>query len=315
MILEDFVMLGKTVPEPASDGRVFVCSAGVSAEYRRLVRLYPLARKAAPPRWSVSRVPLERNPKDSRIESFKLAGDRALGSHERINARFCITGKVAPKDRARLLKPYAIGSVAEGNGKRMSLAVVHPDAFDLHFEHNPSSPDSPQLSLFDADQEKPQAGAKRFPLIPRLRFRDECGWHNPMLRDWGCYEFMRKNSESYFRQHMASALHLRDDSSLLIGNLNNRRNAWLVISVLNGIREAPTLFDALPDDRPAIPEKLRRAVYERDEWKCRVCGSPDELVVDRVWPHIRGGDISLENLQTLCAPCNLAKNDQARGVA
>lgn len=31
MILDDFVMLGTTVPEPNSDGRVFVCSAGVTS--------------------------------------------------------------------------------------------------------------------------------------------------------------------------------------------------------------------------------------------------------------------------------------------
>ena len=37
MILEDFIMLGTTVPEPNSDGRIFVCSAGVSPELGKLV--------------------------------------------------------------------------------------------------------------------------------------------------------------------------------------------------------------------------------------------------------------------------------------
>ena len=72
MTLDDFVMLGTTVPEPNSDGRIFVCSAGVSAEYRSLVRLYPLARKNVPRRWGIYRVPVERNPKDSRPESFQV---------------------------------------------------------------------------------------------------------------------------------------------------------------------------------------------------------------------------------------------------
>jgi len=57
-------MLGTTVPEPTSDGRVFICSAGVSAELRSLMRIYPLARRRTPPRWSVNCVCLERNPKD-----------------------------------------------------------------------------------------------------------------------------------------------------------------------------------------------------------------------------------------------------------
>jgi hypothetical protein len=88
MVVEDFVMLGKTVPEPNSDGRVFVCSAGVSAELKTLMRIYPLARRDAPERWSINRVQVERNLRDNRIESRKLAGDRSVGMHDRINLTF-----------------------------------------------------------------------------------------------------------------------------------------------------------------------------------------------------------------------------------
>jgi hypothetical protein len=48
----------------------------------------------------------------------------------------------------------------------------------------------------------------------------------------------------YFRDNLADVLHLRSSSSLLVGNLKDQRTAWLVISVLNGIREEPGLFDA-----------------------------------------------------------------------
>jgi hypothetical protein len=41
-------MLGKTIPELTSDGRVFVCSAGYSEDFHALVRLYPLERRATP---------------------------------------------------------------------------------------------------------------------------------------------------------------------------------------------------------------------------------------------------------------------------
>jgi len=85
--------------------------------------------------------------------------------------------------------------------------------------------------------------------------------------------------------------------------------------VLNGIREAPTLFDALPSERERIPDKVRRAVYERDGWACVQCGSRERLTVDHKWPHIRGGTPSLANLQTLCTKCNSAKNDAAGQVA
>lgn len=309
MILEDFVMLGTTVPEPRSDGRVFVCSAGVSPEMGKLVRIYPLARRGIPHRWLGYRVPVERNPKDNRPESFKVAGDRSPGAHEHINERFGqVHGAVPHGKRIALLKRYAVGSIKQANEQRLSLAIIHPDAIDLHFEHNLDSPDSPQMALFDAPGEPP-SGAKRFPWMPRLKFHDELGWHDLMLRDWGTFELQRKHDGSYFRRNLAGALHLDENSSLLVGNLNNQRNAWLVISVLNGIREAPTLFDALADERPRISDKLRQAVYARDGYRCVKCGSPDDLTADHKWPHSRGGSISLENLQTLCKTCNSSKGD------
>lgn len=320
MILDDFVMLGTTVPEPNSDGRIFVCSAGLSQEYGKLVRIYPLARRAVPKRWGMYRVPLERNPKDNRDESFQIAGDRNVEVHERINERFeTVQTKVPASKRAKMLAPYVVGSIKEANERskaartpreRFSLAIIHPEQLELHFEHNPYSPDSPQCALFDYDGEQP-SGAKRFAFMPRLRFRDELGWNNLMLRDWGSFELQRKKGESYFRENLAGALHLKPDSSLLIGNMNNRRNTWLVISVLNGVREAPTLFDARADERPRISDKVREEVYQRDGWKCRDCGRTDDLTVDHIWPYSRGGTNALDNLQTLCKPCNVSKNDKA----
>jgi hypothetical protein len=113
----------------------------------------------------------------------------------------------------------------------------------LTFEHNPESPDSPELTLLDLVP-RPTQGAKRFAYIPRLRFRDEDGEHNPMLRDWGCFEFMRRQGD-HKRFQLTDALHLGPQSSLLVGNFNQHRNAWLVISVLNGLRGQQTLLDEL----------------------------------------------------------------------
>lgn len=243
MILEDFVMLGTTVPEPRSDGRVFVCSAGWSAELGHLVRIYPLARYGAPRRWSVNRVRLERNPKDSRWESWQLAGDRSADGHGGINANFDCVGEIPRGKREGLLDGAVVGSISEANDRRISLCVVHPaDRPRLTFDHNPDSPDSPQLSLFDRPG-RPTAGSKRFPYIPRLQFIDGDGQHHLQLRDWGAFEFLRKYGTD-MRHGLEQGLHLSDDSSLLLGNLSHQRNAWLVISVLNGCRTSQlTLLD------------------------------------------------------------------------
>lgn len=259
MLLDDFVMLGKTVPEPTRrDGRVFVCSAGVSDTLRSLVRVYPLARRGAPARWSVNTVKLIRNPEDSRRESFKLEGDRRPGQHERINNAFEQTDIVPPRHRADLLGRHVVGSIKEANAKRLSLAIIHPESLDLFFEHNPDSPDSPELTLFDLEP-RPTEGAKRFAYIPRLRFKDADAENRLMLRDWGCFEYMRKHGDDR-RFDLFGALHLGDgDCSLLVGNFNQHRNSWLVISVLRGLRSAPSLFDELTEDhRAATPVRTEQ---------------------------------------------------------
>jgi hypothetical protein len=250
LTIDDFVMLGKTVPEPNSDDRVFVCSAGVSPTLRQLIRIYPLARTGAPARWATCAVTLERNPKDSRGESFKLAGDRTPAAHGHINEVFKV-GDPWPEDhRADLLRGFTVDSLAEANAHRRSLAVIHPEWIELDFEFNPESPASPQLQLFDTSKPVPEAGAKRFPFIPRLRFGDEGGTHRLMLRDWGAYEFLRKHDAAR-RFELANALHLDGSASLLVGNFNRHRNSWLVISVLRGIRPAPSLFDHLTQSEVA----------------------------------------------------------------
>jgi hypothetical protein len=260
LTIDDFVMLGKTVPEPRSDGRVWVCSAGYSPTLRSLVRIYPLARHAAPPAWSISTVPLVRNHADSRAESFQLTGDRRPGAHDLINGEFRVTGEVSRAGRADLLKRCVLPSIAEADrriasyGKdKWSLAIIHPEAAELYFEHNQRSPDSPQPALFDLPPGAPiPAGAKRFPYLPKVWFRDADGEHHLSLREWGTFELIRKHnnlvnmSEGERCRYVADALRLGPDSSLLVGNQANARTAWLVIAVLNRLRNPqPSLLDQL----------------------------------------------------------------------
>ncbi|MDH0335159.1 HNH endonuclease [Metapseudomonas otitidis] len=65
-----------------------------------------------------------------------------------------------------------------------------------------------------------------------------------------------------------------------------------------------------PNDRAATPKKaaishsLRTQVFERDAYRCLRCGTHHNLRADHVVPESAGGETSLQNLQTLCAPCN-----------
>lgn len=65
----------------------------------------------------------------------------------------------------------------------------------------------------------------------------------------------------------------------------------------------------------AISDKLRYQVLKRDNFKCCACGASPakdpsvELHIDHIIPWSKGGESTLENLQTLCSKCNIGKSD------
>jgi 5-methylcytosine-specific restriction endonuclease McrA len=56
----------------------------------------------------------------------------------------------------------------------------------------------------------------------------------------------------------------------------------------------------------------RRKVFERDGYRCVSCGRkapPGGLTLDHIVPKSKGGRGTVENLQTMCVPCNQEKAD------
>ena len=64
-----------------------------------------------------------------------------------------------------------------------------------------------------------------------------------------------------------------------------------------------------------ISDKIRYQVLKRDNFKCCACGASPakdpavELHIDHIVPCSKGGETTLENLQTLCSRCNIGKSD------
>ncbi len=78
---------------------------------------------------------------------------------------------------------------------------------------------------------------------------------------------------------------------------------------LKPIQERTVLPDTeLPTNR-IIPTEVKVAVFKRDHGKCVRCGSRENLHYDHNLPYSKGGtSILAENVQLLCAPCNLKKS-------
>lgn len=58
---------------------------------------------------------------------------------------------------------------------------------------------------------------------------------------------------------------------------------------------------------------LRKAVFERDAYRCLHCGTWIDLTIDHIHPRIRGGTDAFTNLQTLCRSCNSSKGKRVDG--
>lgn len=56
-----------------------------------------------------------------------------------------------------------------------------------------------------------------------------------------------------------------------------------------------------------IGAALRTQVYERDAYRCVNCGGFKDLTCDHKIPESKGGATTLDNLQTMCRPCNSSK--------
>lgn len=228
MIVEDFVMLGRTVPEPSKRHGLVVCSAGYSRELKQFLRVYPITMLDRVPRWSQCRIALKRNPQDSRIESWRLQNDGEIP----------VTGKTKKADEFEALAAMASNSIAELNDKRASLGILKPSAVAYRFDGMKRNEEY-LLDLFPVEHKEQ--------VKPRIEFADADGDHDLQLRDWGAYEFLRKNADQASRSKLWDALKFTDESYehlLFVGNHNQHRNSWLVIGVISDrTKLQQSLFD------------------------------------------------------------------------
>jgi hypothetical protein len=65
--------------------------------------------------------------------------------------------------------------------------------------------------------------------------------------------------------------------------------------------------------REPIPKEIQREVWRRDNGKCVVCGSRENLEFDHIIAVTLGGATTVRNLQLLCQPCNRRKSAKEPG--
>lgn len=222
MRIDDWVCLGRTVPEESKKYGHKVCSAGWSQELRDFVRVYPLPVICPIKQRAMCQLELTRNANDSRRESWKL-------KREDCNC-INVVGEAAKTSMRSVFNERLAESIDQLNKDRRSLSVIRPEGHvQLELRRRDDVRDPLQTLLFeDCDA---AFGANSVCLAPYLRFWDSIGKeHCLQLREWGCYEYIRKHPHNASGLRDALKLDGRD-IYLFVGNLSNCRNVWLVISV------------------------------------------------------------------------------------
>ncbi len=98
-------------------------------------------------------------------------------------------------------------------------------------------------------------------------------------------------------------------SSFMINSIRDGKSVSYVnyiCGIKNGFLRTPRSY------RNLITKRTRIMVFNRDDFKCKMCGRGAEEVrlhVDHIIALTKGGDNSLENLQTLCEDCNQGKSN------
>lgn len=96
----------------------------------------------------------------------------------------------------------------------------------------------------------------------------------------------------------------------------NGCDVWLrKCPVCQTTKEKPKSSTNKNNSTRVISSKLRYQVLKRDNFKCCACGASPakdttvELHIDHIIPWSKGGETTIDNLQTLCSACNLGKSD------
>lgn len=152
------VVIGQTAPERQKNGKITVCTALYSERYG-LIRIYPVPWQLRTPLWSEVECEIEKNPKDSRKESWKVVGDETLSGGQFASQHFRVgeKRKYSSEEKYRILSSLSYQCVHDLNDDYISIGVIHPlkssisvkwksrdatldkEAFDLDSLVNPNS--------------------------------------------------------------------------------------------------------------------------------------------------------------------------------
>lgn len=161
-IIDDLVILGRAVPEQIKNGRVTVCAAGYSKTFG-FTRIFPTKVRMPLKRWSIVKVPVERDPRDTRSESWKIQGSKS--EWDRLSEKVQVVGVLKPKERLNLIANLTDNCVKDFNEVKRSLGIVKPIIKKCYFCPAEKFDPTLQATLFGAFLPSIKKQYRQFPKI------------------------------------------------------------------------------------------------------------------------------------------------------
>ncbi len=214
------------------DRRVSVCTGGYSPKLG-FIRLYPTGRDAPLKRWSIIQVPVERNPQDSRPESWKIEGSKA--EWPRLSEKIEVVGELNRKERLNLVANLGDECVEDIRSDNRSLGIVKPKILKTYYADRDRFDPEIQTTLLDGYGIMVKAN---YPYQPRVEYscpncKTKVGKHNQQLIEWGVYEWMRKEPKKLDQVWENLRLESPDhETYFFVGNIFTHQNRFLIISSL-----------------------------------------------------------------------------------
>jgi hypothetical protein len=184
-------------------------------------------------RWNIVEIPVDRNPRDNREESWKIQGSKSEWQH--VASKIRKNGEVPSSDRRDLLEQlhrmFGAGCVEDFNERQVSLGMIKPTVIGYRLEKREDYEPSAQMQL---GRNVPFLTIKNYPLRPVIEYRcPDCkakAPHSQQVVEWGVFEWMRQNPKE--PEKVWENLHLSDSGytrSFLVGNMALHRNSFMVI--------------------------------------------------------------------------------------
>jgi len=227
-----YTLLAKSVPEfDKRDGKLYTCSLGYTPSMG-VIRVYPLP-LVGMKKWHTYEIQVEKNKRDSRSASWKLSSYTRHDNWVDFSKDCKLVGVANKTKVVQYLQSITTPSIDVLNKERRSIGLISCNAINPYWDSNSRFINTSQIGMFDDveiasfteyTKEKREKSA-------RITFVDGDGKHDLQLNEWQYYEYQRKfgAKKDAFRWINPS-----DNNILLLGNMLQYQNNWMVLGVFKG---------------------------------------------------------------------------------